>query len=109
MQFVKEIPRQCAMSPQVARDYFDDEALRLIDVCKLYGFDIYYSVFNAIHHNKTIIKHCKRIGEVLPPAVIGHLRSIGFDAKTEGYPDRNTGLHNIIIDLNNTKPTPFTT
>lgn len=59
---------------------FSDEHQRIIDICKLYHFDIKQDVINSITQNKNQIYACSHVGTKIPIEVKGHLRAAGFNA-----------------------------
>ncbi len=84
MNFVKEIPRQTARSPKITDDYFDKEALEIINAGKLYGIDLHYPVVNCISRkDNEIIKDVFQRYKDDYVKLVAHLEKLNYKVSIE--------------------------
>lgn len=105
MKFIKQIPHQSARSPKITDDYFDEEALRIKEVGKLYGIDLYYPIVNCIRGNDTKISLDVTQSRKDDFANLSnHLKAIGYKSSIERIVWEGAGwFDSLEVDLNTKK------
>jgi hypothetical protein len=102
MKFIKQIPHQSARSPRITDDYFDEEALRIKEIGKLYGIDLYYPIVDYIRNNSRVlycnVHHTRRDDYV---KLSNHLNAIGHKALIDRIVWEGAGwFDTLVVDLN---------